>query len=67
MESYRDAVLRAKREHLQQALIESHGNVSKAARLLDLHRTHLHRLLTTLGLHESRVNGASRDAWRELG
>jgi len=46
----RDARDSAEREHIRQALEESRWNVSRAARLLGLERTNLHKRIRALGL-----------------
>jgi two-component system nitrogen regulation response regulator NtrX len=46
----RDARDSAEREHIRQALEESRWNVSRAARVLGLERTNLHKRIRALGL-----------------
>jgi len=46
----RDTRDSAEREHIRQALEESQWNVSRAARLLGLERTNLHKRIRALGL-----------------
>jgi transcriptional regulator of acetoin/glycerol metabolism len=42
----------AERERIRQALDQTNGNVSGAARLLGIERTHLHKRIRALGLRE---------------
>jgi transcriptional regulator with GAF, ATPase, and Fis domain len=49
---YHDAVREAKTRLIQSALERSGGNCAAAARMLDLDRNYLHRLIRNLRLHE---------------
>ncbi len=49
---YHGTINEAKRKIVAQALADAHGNVSSAARALDLSPNYLHRLITNLGLRD---------------
>lgn len=51
--SFRDAQVQFKRSYLQRALKEAGGNQAAAARMLDIQRTYLSRLLKELDLRDS--------------
>ena len=51
--SYHQAVLQFKRELLQSALAQAHGNQTRAAEALGLQRTYLSRLLKELGVRSA--------------
>jgi DNA-binding NtrC family response regulator len=53
-EGYHGGVNRAKRDLIARALERSGGNVAKAARLLSLQPTYLHRLIRNLGLKDEQ-------------
>jgi DNA-binding NtrC family response regulator len=48
--SYHEALNRAKRDLILQAVAASGGNITRAAERLGLHPNHLHRLITSLDL-----------------
>lgn len=50
--AYQDAVNEAKKKIIRDALEQANGNVTEAAKLLDLHPNNLHRLIRTLNLKE---------------
>lgn len=63
MSYYHDAVRQARRSLIAQALVQCGGNRTHAAKALGLQRTHLQRLVRTMGLEEvaraARRRGAS--------
>jgi Nif-specific regulatory protein len=53
--SYHGRLQEMKKRLIQDALVQAGGNVTEAARMLDLHPNYLHRLLTNLGLRERGI------------
>ena len=58
----REARSRAEREVIEMALVQSGGNVSKAARLLGVSRPTLYDLVEELGISRSMFDGSSGEA-----
>lgn len=50
---FHDSLREAKRRKIQDALDQTKGNISEAAKLLGVNRTYLHRLIRTLGLDKT--------------
>lgn len=54
---YHEAVNEMKKKFILQAIEQSNGNYTAAAKLLGIHSTNLHRLIRTLGLRDSISGG----------
>jgi two-component system nitrogen regulation response regulator NtrX len=57
--SFKDATDAYHREFIQKKLVEAEGNVSRAAELMGLDRSHLYRRMKALGIHNRGERAAS--------
>lgn len=55
--NYHEAVNEMKKKFIMQAIEQSNGNYTAAAKLLGIHSTNLHRIIRTLGLRDSISGG----------
>ena len=58
--NFHEAVRGAKKQLILQALEQSQGNFTQAAKALGLHPNYLHRLVSNLDLKAMRKNAAKR-------
>ncbi len=57
LSNYYEAVNEMKKKYILQAIEQSNGNFTAAAKLLGIHSTNLHHLIRTLGLRDSVSGG----------
>lgn len=67
MKPYREALLEWQRNYVQQALDACDGSIIKAAKLIGLNRTHLHKFAAKLGVRwTKREQNYGNAAWQAL-
>ncbi len=63
--SYHDALFRAGAKAIREAIGAAEGRMDEAARMLDLNRTHLFKVMRHHGIEPKRTGRGKRGNWGE--